>query len=73
MEIRNLISHPRFKIGDKVRVKYDFNTTGIEGYYYGTITRLLDEFDNHTGKHHPMVQLNNDEFHTYYTKYIEIL
>lgn len=30
MEIRNLISHPRFKIGDKVRVKYEFNTTGIE-------------------------------------------
>ena len=66
MEIRNIILHPKFKVGDKVRVKTE------EYCYYGTITRLLDEFDEYTGEHHPMAQLNNDEFHTYYIEHIEL-
>ena len=43
MEIRNLSNYSKFKVGDKVKVKYDFNTTGIDDYYYGIITKLLDE------------------------------
>ena len=74
MEIRNFLSnYSKFKVGDKVKVKYDFNTTGIDGYYYGIITKLLDEFDNYNGTHHPMVQLNNDEFHTYYMEFVEVI
>ena len=68
LEIRNTIQKKNdfFKLGDSVRVKYNFNETGIEGWYYGKVTLLLLEFDTFNGHSRPMIQLNNDEFHTYY-------
>lgn len=70
LEIRNTYI-PKFPIGSKVKVKLSKNSFGIDAIYHGVVTKHLDEFDTFNGKHHHMVQLNNDEFHTYYVDFVE--
>ena len=71
LEIRNA-SIPIFPIGSKVKVKLSKNSFGIDCIFHGIVTRHLDEFDTFNGRHHLMVQLNNDEVHTYYIEFVEI-
>lgn len=72
LEIRNT-SITKFPIGSKVKVKLSRNSFGIDAVFCGVVTKHLNEFDTYNGKNHPMVQLNNDEFHTYYIEFVEII
>lgn len=71
LEIRNA-SITKFPIGSRVKIKLPKKLFGIDAIFHGIVTKHLDEFDTFNGRHHPMVQLNNDEFHTYYIEFVEI-